>query len=54
MEKLNMVPESKNADFVVVRYKFNYEDIVFVKQISRHACEELKKASTIEFCEIMN
>ncbi len=45
---------SLNDDFVVVRYKFKYEDTVIVKQVSKYAFQELKNASTIEFCEIIN
>ena len=44
----------KNDDLVYVRYKFKYEDNVIIKRVSRTACEELKNASTVEFCEIIN
>jgi len=45
---------SKNNDLVYVRYKFNYEDKVIFKLVSRAEFEELKDAFTVEFCEIMN
>jgi len=46
--------ESPNKEFVVVRYKFKYEDNVIIKQVSKYAFEELKNASTIEYCELVN
>ena len=46
--------ENPNKDFVMVRYKFKYEDTVIVKQVSKDDFQELKDAFTIEFCELMN
>ena len=43
-----------NKDFVIVKYKFKYEDTVIVKQVSNDVYQELKNASTIEYCEIIN
>ncbi len=45
---------SPNKDFVIVKYKFKYEDTVIVKQVSNDVFQELKNASTVEFCELIN
>ena len=45
---------SPNDNLVYVRYKFKYEDKILFKLVSRDEYEELKNASTIEFCEIVN
>ena len=50
----NMVPEPKNDNLVYVRYKFKYEDKVIFKKVSMYVFQELKNASTIEYCEIIN
>ncbi len=49
-----MMDKSKNDDLVYVRYKFKYEDKVIIKMVSRDVFQELKNASTIEFCEEIN
>jgi len=46
--------ESTNSDFVYVRFKFKYEDVVIVKMVPKKEFEELKDAFTIEFCETIN
>ena len=45
---------SLNKEFVMVRYKFKYEDTVIVKQVSKDDFQELKDAFTIEYCELIN
>ncbi len=54
MKNLNTKANPKYGDFIVVRYKFKNEDTVIVKLVSMDVFEELKNASTIEFCEIVN
>jgi len=49
-----MEPKSKKTDLVYVQYKFKYEDKVIFKLVDTDVFEELKNASTIEFCEIIN
>ncbi len=49
-----MEPKSKKTDLVYVQYKFKYEDTVIFKLVAMDVFEELKDASTIEFCEIIN
>ncbi len=46
--------QSTNLDFLYVRFKFKYEDMVIVKMVTKEEFEELKDAFTIEFCELIN
>jgi len=54
MKNPNIEANSKYGEYIVVRYKFKYEDKVIVKVVSMDIFQELKNASTIEYCEIMN
>ena len=46
--------EPKNDDSIVVKYKFKKDDNFCVKKVTMNVYEEMKKASTIEYCEIIN
>jgi len=48
------LPDSKNDDIVVIRYKFKNDDKFSVQTVTMDVYEEMRKASTIEYCEIIN
>jgi len=45
---------SQNNDIVVVKYKFKNDDKFCVQTVTMDVYEEMRKASTIEYCEIIN
>jgi len=45
---------SQNDDFLVVKYKFKNDDRFCVKTVTMDVYEEMKNASQIEYCEIIN
>lgn len=49
-----MTPNSKNYDLVVVKFKFRNDEKFVVKTVTKNVYEELKKASLIEYCELVN
>jgi len=49
-----MIPNSKNYEPVVVKFKFRNDEKFVVKTVTRDAYEELKKAPLIEYCELVN
>ena len=46
--------EPNNDDRIMVKFKFNYDEKFCVKMLTKDVFEEMKKASTIEYCEIVN
>ena len=48
------MPDPKNNDIVVVKYKFKNDDKFSVQTVTMDVYEEMRKASTIEYCEIIN
>lgn len=49
-----MVPDLKNDDIVVVKYKFKNDDKFSVRTVRIDVYEEMKNAPQIEYCEIIN
>ncbi len=46
--------EPKYNNIIVVKYKFKNNENFLVQRVTMGVYEEMKKASTIEYCEIVN